>query len=286
MNIGLVLDGGGGKGAYQIGVWKAMREFGLDHDVKAIAGTSIGGLNAALFVQGDYDLAEQIWTKEIKRIKIAELQIELDKMIDEFIDMSAFSRSSIDCFLAAYCSAQSEGAEYIELSADGKTVEQFVFGKMSYFNMRVLSQQDCRSMFMRCTTPKAVMLATSALPVFCDKVWIGKKVFRDGGIKDNSPVYPLSFHHACDTIIVIHLDPMAAVMRKKYPDLTVYEIIPNVSSKELGFINGTLNFDTAHAERLIEAGYRDSREVFRKFQQAAAIFRKNTSSPKKPIENS
>ena len=34
--LGLVLDGGGGKGAYQIGVWKYLKEVGLDNNIKAI----------------------------------------------------------------------------------------------------------------------------------------------------------------------------------------------------------------------------------------------------------
>ena len=43
---GLVLEGGGAKGAYQIGAWKAMREAGVK--IKGIAGTSVGALNGAL----------------------------------------------------------------------------------------------------------------------------------------------------------------------------------------------------------------------------------------------
>lgn len=43
----------GGKGAYQIGVWKALRELNIENQIVAIAGTSVGALNAALFYQGD-----------------------------------------------------------------------------------------------------------------------------------------------------------------------------------------------------------------------------------------
>ena len=43
---GLVFSGGGGKGAYQIGVWKALREYGIEAD--CVAGTSVGALNGAL----------------------------------------------------------------------------------------------------------------------------------------------------------------------------------------------------------------------------------------------
>ena len=50
---GLVLAGGGTKGAYQVGVWKALQE--LNINVTAIVGTSIGALNLALFLQDDID---------------------------------------------------------------------------------------------------------------------------------------------------------------------------------------------------------------------------------------
>lgn len=48
---GLILAGGGAKGAYQIGAWKAMRE--LDIEFEAIAGASIGAINGAMIAQGD-----------------------------------------------------------------------------------------------------------------------------------------------------------------------------------------------------------------------------------------
>lgn len=61
---GLVLAGGGGKGAYEIGAWKALRER-KDLKISAVSGTSVGALNAALFCTDDFELAEDIWTKQI-----------------------------------------------------------------------------------------------------------------------------------------------------------------------------------------------------------------------------
>ena len=54
---GLVLEGGGAKGAYQIGAWKAMREAGVR--IKGIAGTSVGALNGALICMDDLTNAEK-----------------------------------------------------------------------------------------------------------------------------------------------------------------------------------------------------------------------------------
>ena len=55
--IGLVLGGGGGKGAYQIGVWKALKEYKIDKYINYLSGTSIGSLNSLLFLTGDLDNA-------------------------------------------------------------------------------------------------------------------------------------------------------------------------------------------------------------------------------------
>lgn len=59
---GLVFAGGGGKGAYQIGVWRALRRLGLDGRISVVSGTSVGAINAALFAQGSLKTAKEVWT--------------------------------------------------------------------------------------------------------------------------------------------------------------------------------------------------------------------------------
>ena len=54
----LVLDGGGARGAYQIGAWKALVEAGVK--INAVAGTSVGALNGALICMGNVELAEKL----------------------------------------------------------------------------------------------------------------------------------------------------------------------------------------------------------------------------------
>ena len=54
MKKALVLAGGGTKGIYQVGVIEALKEIGED-DWSIITGTSVGALNAAMLVQGDFD---------------------------------------------------------------------------------------------------------------------------------------------------------------------------------------------------------------------------------------
>ena len=57
--FGLVLEGGGAKGAYQIGAWKALKELGID--IKGVAGTSVDALNGAMIVQDDFEKAYEVW---------------------------------------------------------------------------------------------------------------------------------------------------------------------------------------------------------------------------------
>ena len=59
MKTAIVLSGGGGKGAYQIGFWKAIRQLGIKYDI--VTGTSIGALNGAFMVQKDYHNAFNLW---------------------------------------------------------------------------------------------------------------------------------------------------------------------------------------------------------------------------------
>jgi NTE family protein len=55
----LVLPGGGGRGAYQVGVAKALEEVGIEFDMAF--GTSIGALNACMMAQGQLDRLEELW---------------------------------------------------------------------------------------------------------------------------------------------------------------------------------------------------------------------------------
>lgn len=57
----LVLSGGGARGAYQIGAWRALKELGISFDM--ITSTSVGTLNAALIIMNDETKAQQLWYK-------------------------------------------------------------------------------------------------------------------------------------------------------------------------------------------------------------------------------
>ena len=72
--IGLVLSGGGAKGAYQVGVVKALLEKNVAMD--CIAGTSIGALNGSILASAPdltvgFERLEKVWQRisEIKPLQ-------------------------------------------------------------------------------------------------------------------------------------------------------------------------------------------------------------------------
>jgi predicted acylesterase/phospholipase RssA len=63
--IGVVLCGGGGKGAYQVGALEALKQAGITFSL--IAGTSAGALNGALFLSGGIENAKRVWVCAVQR---------------------------------------------------------------------------------------------------------------------------------------------------------------------------------------------------------------------------
>lgn len=90
--IGLVFAGGGGKGAYEIGVWKYLHEIGLDRYVRCVSGTSVGALNAALFVGSTYECAENLWLniREYKILASRKITDIATDVITNTVDATSF----------------------------------------------------------------------------------------------------------------------------------------------------------------------------------------------------
>jgi predicted acylesterase/phospholipase RssA len=69
---GLVLEGGGAKGAFQFGVLRALRENQVTFD--AVSGTSVGALNGFLWSSGNLGLGEDLWTS-LQRRKVFSVRV-------------------------------------------------------------------------------------------------------------------------------------------------------------------------------------------------------------------
>ena len=87
IKYGLVLEGGGAKGAYQFGVWTALRE--LKIQIGGVVGTSIGALNGAAIIQKDYDILHELWNN-LKASYVLNISDDIYEKIKkrEFLDES------------------------------------------------------------------------------------------------------------------------------------------------------------------------------------------------------
>ena len=111
MKRALVFSGGGAKGSYQIGVWKALRKLHIKIDI--VTGCSIGSINAALFAENKYHIAKKMWLKittddlftkdETKVFKTLGLKFDKAKeYLDRLIDESKIRKSKIDYGLVTF----------------------------------------------------------------------------------------------------------------------------------------------------------------------------------------
>lgn len=84
-NTGLVLGGGGARGAYQIGVWRALEELEIKYTM--ISGTSVGALNGGLILQGNLKQAEKMWRKITTNqiLSVSEMEKRQDYSINQVL---------------------------------------------------------------------------------------------------------------------------------------------------------------------------------------------------------
>ncbi|WP_303836685.1 patatin-like phospholipase family protein [Ruminococcus flavefaciens] len=262
--IGLAFVGGGGKGAYQIGVWKALCETGLDKQVQAVSGTSVGALNAAMFSIGNFTKAEKVW-KGISPAAILKWDIgikslftsgNLEKLITKSVDLEAFDNCSINCWITAWEKKYSP----VECDLPNKIgeVKMYSVGNARYYKINnVEYTMDIR---------KKILLASAALPIIFPQQEIDSRKLRDGGLVDNVPIKPLYEKEKCNIIIVIHLNQSPnkrdiSIERENYPNATIIEIWPR--NWQGNKITGTLDFFASHAQRRINQGYSETIDLFR-----------------------
>ena len=238
MKIGLVFEGGGGKGSYQIGAWKAIRDMGIEPYIKCVSGTSVGALNAALFYKGNYYLAEEVWNG------ISEEDILLEKEIDDF--------NNGNCLFS-----QKKLSELIEKAISG-SLKSYTC-KKCFVTCRYRDKSECKyfewSSFYDLELKKRVLLASSAIPVIYESIEIDGEWFIDGGANgDNIPVLPLERENL-DYIIVIHLSYEQAITNTYSGN--VIEVFPSINLG--GLIDGTLDFDNQSIKKRMLLGYDDTK---------------------------
>lgn len=250
--FGLALEGGGTKGAYHVGVMRALDELGIE--TKCVVGTSIGSVNGALYVQGETDKLMQLWDNisaedvvvlpdemtgtdnlfDIKNIFsfLSEMKknggmdtAPLEKILRSVTDEEKIRNSPVDFGLVTYCiSGKNEERLYLDDIPRGKLVDY--------------------------------LLASSCLPFFKQRS-INQKRYIDGGVVNNLPVNMLT-DKGIKNIISVEVGGMGISKRESTPGCNVIRI------KMTEDAVGTLDFDKNRIYAARRLGYFDALKAFGK----------------------
>lgn len=243
----LALCGGGGKGAYQIGVWKALSEDTTIGKISAVSGTSVGALNAVLFSLGDFEKSKEIWYNINKETLLSPNKNE---------GTALFSRQGLKDIMYS-------------LPISNLRTSLPVFVNIYNTNKREVESVTINNLPLDDIVN--VLLASSAMPVAYDSIEINGNTYIDGGWppKGNVPIDVLyregyrniiissldsnfNIYHICDN----RLSNRTIDVTNKYSeaDFTILKPL-----EDLGDIfSGTLDFSkTGIRNRMID-GYKDT----------------------------
>lgn len=248
--LGLVLSGGGGKGAYQVGVWKALTEYGLAQQVTVMSGTSVGALNAALFSCTRPGEAERIWQEEVP-----------DKLTkDAFISQEGLQEILREVPLYKLMGSYPRiCATAVQQRWIVGTLIQYITASVGSYASHFWLNDEANSRWI-----EKDLLASSAFPGLCPAVTLADgRDYVDGGWEavggDNIPIDPLAeTSPEVKNIFIIYCSgtPERRVKVKDYDWLRITEIIPSIDTA--GLFDGTTNFSRNRIRLLIDTGYEDT----------------------------
>ena len=255
--IALVLNGGGGKGCYQVGACRVLKDYFAGEEtpggrkITAVAGTSVGALNGAMFLAGcdsEDRTPEDLWTTLVPEKLFAAAD-----SIGEGFRNSAYLEELI--WGSGMPGKLPEWPLFL-VTAFNRTTgypEDFIMNRMN-----PEKQVDC-------------LLASAAFPFVFDKKTMDRADYLDGGLPvfgDNSPFAPL-YHLGFRRFIVIHTQSaeeardnawapllnMKINEEKYYGGAVFVHIYP---SRDMGdLLEGTLNFSADYIRQGMELGKKD-----------------------------
>ena len=266
----LVLSGGGSKGSYQIGVWKALKKLHIKFDI--VTGTSVGALNGAFITQQSYRKAIKLWKKINLKLLFGNEAINSTNDID-VIKMYGNN------FLKNGGMNIKELENLIESKINYK---KFLNSKINYglvtFNLSNKKPiQITKKEIPKHLIGDYLMASASCYPAFQQKEIEGNK-YIDGGIFDNLPIN-LAIDMGADEIIAVDLKA-PGINRKPKKKIPILKIKPNNK------LSNFLNFNEEGAKKNIKLGYNDTLKKFDKLEGNKYTFKKGSieKNKKKHLE--
>ena len=249
--FGLVLEGGGAKGAYEIGACKALDD--LNVKFSAVTGTSVGALNGAMVAQHDLEKAWHLWENihpsqvmnidENKLSQLTRLEIKPGdmryyiKIFGEIIAEGGVDVTPLKHLIQRYVNERKLRTSDTDFGmvtvsfSDRKALELFVsdipFGQVADY-----------------------LFASANFPLF-RSAKIGDKIYLDGGIYDSLPIRMLTAR-GYTSLITIRVNGMGI---KRKVNLENCHVI-NIEAREP--LGGPLHFNAKNSQKNLKLGYYDA----------------------------
>ena len=250
---GLVLDGGGARGAYQIGAWKALKEAGVK--ISAVAGTSVGALNGALICMDDLEKAEKIWSE----MEFSHVMSVDDDWMRQFFQ----GEQKLGDILAELGRVFRDGgvdAAPLRKLIHENVDEEKIRGCGKEFFIVTFSLTDMKELELSVSDiPEGrledFLLASAYLVGFKNEPMEDGKRYIDGGIFNNVPADVLVEKGYTDLIEVRIYGPGREPRVSLPEDGEMYQIGPRV---KLGSI---IEFDRERSRQNMKIGYYDAKRM-------------------------
>ncbi len=199
----LVLQGGGALGAYQVGVYQALHEAGIEPDW--VIGTSIGAINASLIAGSPrserMDRLAEFWKRvECGHVFEQILPVQFSSIARNWMTitggLNSFFAPNPSAFLSQHVHLGVEDAGYYSVDPLRHTLGELVdFDLVNQGDVRLtVGASNVRTSEMRYfdSRDEALdirhVLASGALPPAFPAVRIDDELYWDGGILSNTPV--------------------------------------------------------------------------------------------------
>lgn len=254
----LVLGGGGAKGSYEVGVFKALRKLHMKFDI--VTGVSIGSINGAFYVANEYKKCLKMWqkitTSDLFDVAIGSKMSKEDiKLLVKQMSTGGISFSNAYNFLKKNINEEKVRKSKIDyglvtVSLTNKkprflTKEQIPYGKLVDY-----------------------ICASSICYPFVQAQDINDESFIDGGFYDGIPIN-LAIDMGATEIVAVDLSVLAINKKPKDKNVKV-DVIKMKDKTPL-----TLTFTKEYADKNIKYGYNDTMKHFNKLDGNIYTFKKN-----------
>lgn len=263
---GLVLAGGGVKGAYQVGAYLAFKKCGIRLD--GVVGTSIGSFNAAMIVSGMDAELYNFW----KNVDVGEL-LNFNTKYTESVNNKDKFKELIYGIEQMTIIVKNKGINNSNLKDLLKEMidEEKIRNSYMDYGLVTVRVNDLKPLYLFKEDMKhgkipEYILASCNLPVFKTEKLIDNKYYIDGGFYDNNPINML-LDKGYKKIYSVEIQGIG-FSKKIKDEKKVIKITPS------RFLGSTLNVNKKKINENIKLGYYDTLKVLKNYDGYNFIFKK------------